>query len=62
MKLQRINKSDGFVLFNCVIGACPEIKQVGEEYVVRSSRNPGAEVTFTRAELATLKVAIADYI
>lgn len=62
MKIQIIHKADGFNLYDCGIGACPEIKQVGDEYIVRSSRNPESEVAFTRDELETLKSAIEQYI
>jgi len=62
MKIQKTYKADGFTLFDCGIGACPEIKQVGDEYFVRNSRNPESEVTFTKEELEILKSAIEQFI
>jgi hypothetical protein len=62
MKIQKIHTADGFVLFDCGIGACPEIKQVGDEYIVRSLRNPKSEVAFTKDELTTFKNVVGQYV
>lgn len=61
-KIREIQKTDGFVLFDCGFGACPEIKQSGDEFIIRSSRNPISEVLFTRDEFDTLKEVLERYL
>ena len=58
-KIQEIHKVDGFVSFDCGIGACPEIKRFGDEYIVRSSRNVQSEIKFTK-DLEAVKSVAGD--
>ena len=60
--IRQIHKTDGFILFDCGTGACPEIKHVGDEYIIRSSRNSESKIIFTKDELSTLKSAIELYV
>jgi len=57
-KIQEIHKTDGFVTFDCGIGACPEIKISGSFVYLRNSRNPREVVKFSKKEMETLKIAL----
>lgn len=52
---------DNFVSF-CVVGGCPEIKQDGNEYILRNSHKREETVRFSKDDLVALHAGLKNYV
>lgn len=57
---EEVATEDGFVTYDCGVGACPAIKREGDSFLVRNSINPGSVVRFNKSEMETLRAVLLD--